>query len=294
MLAVVGGLVVGRVADDDRPGAAAAARPVDRRRPSPRLRYVVRSPLMRLVAIAYVLLAILGFSVTYPLLLAASETFTTRGRPGDGPRRAVGGRDRHLVRRVGGAGQPGLRAVRRHRRGPPAADRLPRRLRAVAGRLLVLDRGALPVHPAGHPARHLQLRLERVLQRGPAGASSPGAGLQRRRARPGRDDPLGPPAAGPGRSWPLDQVFWLGVDHRHRVHDRRGRHPATLSRERPREPADRPGRAGPRGRAGPAALARDPAVSDTLIAALAHPSPDPADGREAARPRARSSGRGRR
>jgi HEAT repeat protein len=36
---------------------------------------VVRSPLMRLVAIAYVLLAILMFSVTYPFLLSASETF---------------------------------------------------------------------------------------------------------------------------------------------------------------------------------------------------------------------------
>ena len=36
---------------------------------------VVRSPLMRLVAVAYVLLAILMFSVTYPFLLAASETF---------------------------------------------------------------------------------------------------------------------------------------------------------------------------------------------------------------------------
>ena len=36
---------------------------------------VVRSPLLRLVALAYVLLAILLFSVTYPFLLAASETF---------------------------------------------------------------------------------------------------------------------------------------------------------------------------------------------------------------------------
>jgi HEAT repeat protein len=36
---------------------------------------VVRSPLLRLVAIAYVLLSILLFSVTYPFLLAASETF---------------------------------------------------------------------------------------------------------------------------------------------------------------------------------------------------------------------------
>jgi HEAT repeat protein len=36
---------------------------------------VVRSPLLRLVAVAYVLLAILLFSVTYPFLLAASEAF---------------------------------------------------------------------------------------------------------------------------------------------------------------------------------------------------------------------------
>ena len=32
---------------------------------------------MRLVAIAYVLLAVLLFSVTYPFLLSASETFTS-------------------------------------------------------------------------------------------------------------------------------------------------------------------------------------------------------------------------
>jgi HEAT repeat protein/ATP/ADP translocase len=38
---------------------------------------VLRSPLMRLVALAYVLLSILLFSVTYPFLLAASETFRT-------------------------------------------------------------------------------------------------------------------------------------------------------------------------------------------------------------------------
>ena len=36
---------------------------------------VVRSPLMRLVAVAYVLLAILMFSVTYPFLSAASDAF---------------------------------------------------------------------------------------------------------------------------------------------------------------------------------------------------------------------------
>ncbi len=39
--------------------------------------FVASSPLMRLVAIVYVLLAILNFSMTYPLLTAASETFAT-------------------------------------------------------------------------------------------------------------------------------------------------------------------------------------------------------------------------
>ena len=38
---------------------------------------VVRSPLMRLVALAYVLLAILMASVTYPFMQVASQTFTT-------------------------------------------------------------------------------------------------------------------------------------------------------------------------------------------------------------------------
>ena len=38
---------------------------------------VIGSPLMRLVAVAYVLLAILGSSVTYPFLQVASTTFTT-------------------------------------------------------------------------------------------------------------------------------------------------------------------------------------------------------------------------
>ncbi len=39
--------------------------------------FAATSPLMRLVAVAYVLLAILNFSVSYPLLTAASEAFAT-------------------------------------------------------------------------------------------------------------------------------------------------------------------------------------------------------------------------
>ena len=163
---------------------------------------VVRSPLMRLVAIAYVLLAILMFSVTYPFLLAASETFTFRGRSGDGPGSAVGGRDGHLVRRLDRAREPGLREVRGGRRGPAPADRVPRRVRALAGGLLDRHRGHLPVHAAGHPARPVERRLERVLQRRPDRAAGPGPRLQRRRARPARHDPVGRPASWrPARSW---------------------------------------------------------------------------------------------
>ena len=211
MLAIVGGLVVAvsrtttvRVPPRQRDRSIVA---------DLRLGFdtVVRSPLMRLVAIAYVLLAILGFSVTYPFLLAASETFTTEADLATalGVLSAAVTATSFVVSVV--ARQPGLCEVRRHRRGPAAADRLPRRLRPVARGLLVLDRGALPVHPAGHPARRLQRGLERLLQRRPARASSPGAGLQRRRARPGRDDPLGIPPAGRGTLLALDQVFWLGV-----------------------------------------------------------------------------------
>ena len=173
----------GGVPDDHGPGATAAARPVDRRRPSPRVRH--RRPVAAHATRGDRLRAARdpGFLGHVSAPAGRLGDVLDGGRPGDGPRRPVGGRDRDLVRRVGGAGQPGLREVRRHRRGPAAADRLPRRLRPVARRLLVLDRGALPVHPAGHPARHLQLGLERVLQRRPARATSPGPGLQRRRAR---------------------------------------------------------------------------------------------------------------
>ena len=76
MLAVVGGLVV---AVSRTTTVRAPVRQRDRSIVAElRLGFdtVLRSPLMRLVAIAYVLLAILGFSVTYPFLLSASGTFT--------------------------------------------------------------------------------------------------------------------------------------------------------------------------------------------------------------------------
>ena len=113
-----------------------------------------------------------------------------------GARAPVGGRDRHLIHRVDHAGEPHLHEVRGDDgRGRPAG-RLPRRVRAVARQLLVRDRRAGPIRPAGDPAGHLECGLERLLQHGPSRAASPGHRLQRRGARAGRDHPFRRPAAG--------------------------------------------------------------------------------------------------
>ena len=127
LLIVVGALVVGvsRTTTVRVPTRRADRSIVDNLRAG--FDEVVRSPLMRLVAIAYVLLSILMFSVTYPFLLAASETFHSEADLATVPGPAVGGRDGHLVRRLDRAGEPGLREVRRGRRRPAAAARVPRR-----------------------------------------------------------------------------------------------------------------------------------------------------------------------
>ena len=197
LLASSGCSIVGGRADDDGPGAAASARPVDRRRPAGSgFDAVVRSPLMRLVAVAYVLLAILMFSVTYPFLLAASETFTSEADLATalGLLSAAVTATSFVVSLV--------LANRVYARFGVAGAALLLPLvylggfGAVAGRVLDRDRGALPVHPAGDPARPLERRLERVLQRRPDRAPRPGPRLQRRGPGPGRDDPVGRPAAG--------------------------------------------------------------------------------------------------
>ena len=102
MLAIVGGLVVGRVPDDHGPGATAAARPVDRRRPSPRLRH--RRPVAADAPRRDRLRAARDPRFLGHVSVPAGRLgdVLDGGGSGDGPRRPVGGRDRDLVRRVGG------------------------------------------------------------------------------------------------------------------------------------------------------------------------------------------------
>ena len=85
----------------------------------------------------------------------------------------------------------------------------------------------------------------------PTGASRPGPGVQRRRARArsGRSCPASC-CSPPARSSRATRCSGSGALTALAVHARRGRHPATLRRERPRQPARRARRAGPRGRPG--------------------------------------------
>ena len=297
LLGVVGGLVVadrrGRRRSGCRPGGATG-----RSSPTSALGFdtVVRSPLMRLVAIAYVLLAILAFLGHVPVPAGRLGDVHDRGGPGDRPRPPVGGRDRHLVRRLDGARQPGLRPVRRRRRGPAPADRLPRRLRAVARRVLVLDRGDLPVHPAGDPARPLELRP------GARSTTSSRASVAPRswpsttasRARSGRSCRASS-CWRPGRSSRATRSSGSASITAARVHARRGRHPPTLRRERPRQPAG--AASASRSSRAARASARLPAtrrVSDTLIGALGAPEPGVRRMAAGLLGAARSSARGRR
>ena len=128
---------------------------------------VARSPLMRLVAVAYVLLAILLFSVSFPFLIAASREFPDKVELAT----ALG-----LLSTAVTATSFVVSLVVANRLyarfgisagALASADRVHARVRDVARAVLVRDRRRVPVRPAGHPARRLQRGLERVLQRRP-------------------------------------------------------------------------------------------------------------------------------
>ena len=212
---------------------------------------VLGSPLMRLVAVAYVLLAILGFSVTYPFLQVASEHVHDRGRPRDGPRPPLGEHHGDLVRRVAAGRQPRLCPVRRRRCGPGPAAGLPRRIRALDRRVLVADRR----RSSGSRSRPRSAGC-----RTRPGARSTTSSPRERRAQvlafndgvPGQVGTiLSGPAPDRGRLRAGARPGLLaGRGHRRRLHDRRRRHPAAIRDEPAPDAAGRARRAGPGGRAG--------------------------------------------
>ena len=245
---------------------------------------VVRSPLMRLVAIAYVLLAILGFSVTYPFLLAASETFSTEA-------------DLATALGVLSAAVTATSFVV----SVVLANRVYARFGVTGAALLLpivyLGGFGLWLVAFSFSTAALFRFTQQVTQRGisnSAWSAFYNVVPRERRAQvlafnDGVPGQVGTILSGflllaAGTLLALDQVFWLGVITAFVCTIVVARHPPTLSRER-RCDSLRTGLAEQvlEGGPGSAALARDPAVSDTLDRARSRrPSPGSgADGRRA-------------
>ena len=231
------------------------------------------SPLLKRIAIAYVLLAMLMFSVQYPFLISAAQTFPT---------------DAELATALGvlSAAVTAISflvsvfvANRVYARFGVSAGAvmLPivylGRLRGLARAVLVPDRGRVPARPAGDPAGPLERLVERVLQRRPGGPPGAGPGVQRRHPGTARDDPVGLLLLAAGAILAPDQVFWLGAvtaldrdGRRPGVRRRYGQSLATALRS---GAAERVLEGGP----GVAVLLRDPSVGTALVGAVGAPEP---------------------
>ena len=153
------------------------------------------SPLLRLVAAAYILLAILMFSVSFPYLRAARAAYPDEAELARILGIIAATITGDLVRRLARAGGPFLPAVRHRSGGPAPPPRLSRRVRAVGRLVLVRDRRRVHDRPAGDPARHLERGLERDLQRPAVDPSSPGDRVHGRRPGADRDRAGRHPAA---------------------------------------------------------------------------------------------------
>ena len=258
MLAVVGGLVVGRLPDRPRSGCRRASA-IGRSSPTfaSASTTVMRSPLMRLVAIAYVLLAILGFSVTYPFLLAASETFTTEAELATalGVLSAAVTATSFVVSLV-------------------LANRVYARFGVAGAALLLpivyLGGFGLWLVAFSFSTAALFRFTQQVTQRGVSNAAWSAfynVVPRERRAQvlafnDGVPGQVGTILSGflllaAGRSWRSTRSSGSASITAVVVHDRRGRHPATLSRERPRR-ACGPASASRSSRAGPGSAAPRP------------------------------------
>ena len=142
------------------------------------------SPLLRLVAVAYVLFAVLLFSVSFPFLTAAGATFPDPAELAGTLGLINADRDRQLVPRVAAARRSVLSPVRDRCRGRCCC-----RSSYLGGfgvwvvSFSFATAAAVSIVRADHPARALERGVERVLQRRPGVAARPGPRVQGRRAR---------------------------------------------------------------------------------------------------------------
>ena len=207
-----GRCIVGVSRIDDRPGAARRARPVDRRRPAGRLRRgrplaadAPRRDRLRPAGDPHVLGDV-------PVPAGRLRDVPVRGRPGDGARPAVGGRDGHLVPRLDRARQPGLRPLRRGRA---------RRSSCRSSTSPASASGSSPSRSRPRRSSGSPSRSPSAASRTPPGARSTTSSRAERRAQvlafnDGVPGQIGTILSGllllaSGTLLARDQVFWLGA-----------------------------------------------------------------------------------
>ncbi len=198
---------------------------------------VLRSPLMRLVAVAYVLLAILMFSVTYPFLLAASDTFRSEA---------------DLASALGllSAAVTATSFVVSIALASRAYARIGVAGAALLLPLVYLGGFALWLVAFSFSTAALFRFTQQVTQRGISNAAWSAfynVVPRERRAQvlafndgvPGQVGTIlsGLLLLAAGSLLARDQVFWLGADHGHRLRGGGPRDPPSVSRQRPRGPA---------------------------------------------------------
>ena len=212
---------------------------------------VRRSPLLRLVAIAYVLFSILMFSVQFPYQTAIADAF---------------GDDDAALATFVGLVQAGVTAIS-FVVSIALANRIFARFGVVAAALILpvvyvlgfgtwlvhvhaRDGGRRVVQPAGRPAQHLERGMECPVHGRPERAATAGPGVHGRRSRSAGGKPVGRPAAGRRRDRRREPDPGVRPWARHSadLYVGRGARPASLRRRAGADPAGGPRRTGPRRR----------------------------------------------
>ena len=189
---------------------------------------VRRAPLLGLIAVVYVLLAVLLFFVTFPFLEAAEAAF-----PNEVALAAAIGTISAIVTAASFVVSLAVAGRFYTRFGvASAALLLPlvylARVRRLDRVLRLRDRSARPGDGPGHAARPFERRVERVLQHRPRSPARAGDGLPGWRAGPARHDPVRRPAADGGEGHGAGAGVLARRDRRGGRGRDRGRDPTAL------------------------------------------------------------------